>query len=56
MIKAADIGVGIRGVEGSSAVTASDYAISQFRFLTRLLFVYGRLNYRRVANLILCNL
>jgi magnesium-transporting ATPase (P-type) len=47
MIKQADIGVGIRGVEGTSAVASSDYAISQFRFLQRLLLVHGRLNYRR---------
>jgi len=52
MIKTADLGVGIRGVEGNSAVAAADYAISQFRFLERLLLVYGRLNYRRIATLI----
>ncbi len=53
MIKQADIGVGIRGVEGTSAVASADYAISQFRFLTRLLLVYGHLNYRRMALLVL---
>jgi magnesium-transporting ATPase (P-type) len=52
MIREADVGVGIRGVEGTTAVRASDYAISQFHFLRRLLFVHGRLNYRRVATLI----
>ena len=52
MIKIADIGVGVRGVEGTSAVSAADYAISQFRFLERLLLVHGRLNYRRIALLI----
>jgi magnesium-transporting ATPase (P-type) len=51
MIKAADIGVGIKGVEGTSAVAASDYALGQFRFLTRLLLVYGHYNYRGIAYL-----
>ena len=52
MIKTAEIGVGIRGVEGTSAVSASDYVIGQFRFLTRLLLVYGRLNNRRISMLV----
>jgi magnesium-transporting ATPase (P-type) len=52
MIKTADIGVGIQGVEGTSAVAASDYSIAQFRFLTRLILVHGRLNYRRICTLI----
>lgn len=53
MIKQADIGVGIRGVEGTSAVASSDYAISSFKYLKRLLLVHGRYNYRRIATLIL---
>lgn len=52
MIKEANVGVGIRGVEGTTAVRASDYAISQFKFLRRLLFVHGRSNYRRIAILV----
>ena len=52
MIRAADIGVGIRGVEGTSAVASSDYALCQFRHLTRLLLSYGHLHYRRMALLI----
>ncbi|TMW56547.1 hypothetical protein Poli38472_006557 [Pythium oligandrum] len=51
MIQAAHIGVGISGLEGTQAVNASDYAIAQFRFLQRLLFVHGRWAYRRVAKL-----
>ncbi|KAF7132165.1 hypothetical protein RHSIM_Rhsim09G0116600 [Rhododendron simsii] len=39
MIQAAHIGVGISGLEGTQAVMASDFAISQFRFLTDLLLV-----------------
>lgn len=42
MIKAAQVGVGISGREGRAAVMASDYAIGQFRFLSRLLLVHGR--------------
>ncbi|KAL7748762.1 phospholipid transporting ATPase [Sorochytrium milnesiophthora] len=49
MIQEANIGVGIAGVEGYQAVMASDYAISQFKFLQRLLLVHGRWNYRRVS-------
>lgn len=52
MIREAHIGIGIRGVEGTTAVRASDYAISQFRFLRKLIFVHGRHNYRRVSMLI----
>lgn len=51
MIQAAHIGVGISGQEGMQAVNSSDYAISQFRFLQRLLFVHGRWAYRRVTKL-----
>lgn len=51
MIQAAHIGVGISGLEGTQAVNASDYAIAQFRFLQRLLFVHGRWAYRRVTKL-----
>eukprot|EP00949_MAST-11_sp_MAST-11-sp1_P005255 g5255.t1 len=53
MIQAAHIGVGISGQEGLQAVNASDYALGQFRFLTRLLLVHGRWNYRRMSNLVL---
>ena len=49
MIMEANVGVGIRGLEGTQAVRASDYAISQFEFLKRLLLIHGRLGYRRVA-------
>ncbi|KAJ8527339.1 hypothetical protein ON010_g14924 [Phytophthora cinnamomi] len=51
MIQSAHIGVGISGQEGAQAVNASDYALAQFRFLQRLLFVHGRWAYRRVAKL-----
>lgn len=53
MIQAADIGVGISGEEGLQAVNSSDYAIAQFRFLKRLLFVHGHWCYVRNSNMIL---
>ena len=49
MIMEAHIGVGIRGKEGSQAVMAADYSISQFRYLQRLTLVHGRWGYRRIA-------
>ncbi|KAJ3333528.1 hypothetical protein HDU76_007058 [Blyttiomyces sp. JEL0837] len=42
MIQEADIGIGISGKEGLQAVMASDYAISQFQYLAKLLLVHGR--------------
>lgn len=53
MIKIADVGVGIRGVEGTSAVAVSDYAISQFRFLGRLMLVHGHWSANRICTLVL---
>eukprot|EP00803_Ostreobium_quekettii_P002905 evm.model.scf_903.4 EVM.evm.TU.scf_903.4 scf_903:32108-44084(+) len=52
MIQAANVGVGIAGKEGRQAVNNSDYAISQFRFLVRLLLVHGQLSNYRLARLI----
>eukprot|EP00760_Papus_ankaliazontas_P014562 PhM_4_TR16103/c0_g1_i1/m.87752/K14802/DRS2, ATP8A; phospholipid-transporting ATPase len=52
MIQAAHVGIGISGLEGLQAARSSDYSISQFRFLQRLLLVHGKWNYRRVAKLI----
>ncbi|KAF7541767.1 hypothetical protein G7Z17_g11869 [Cylindrodendrum hubeiense] len=49
MIQEADVGVGIAGVEGQQAAMSSDYAIAQFRFLSRLVLVHGRWSYRRLA-------
>ncbi|KAL6917836.1 hypothetical protein ACHAPO_000355 [Fusarium lateritium] len=49
MIQEADVGVGIAGVEGRQAAMSSDYAIAQFRFLSRLVLVHGRWSYRRLA-------
>lgn len=52
MILEANIGVGIKGKEGTQAVRNADYSISQFRFLIKLLLVHGRWGYRRVAKMI----
>lgn len=41
--------MGIAGVEGGQAVQNADFALSQFRFLQRLLLVHGRWSYRRVS-------
>lgn len=49
MIMSADVGIGIRGLEGLQAFNVSDYGISQFRFLQYLLLVHGRWCYRRIA-------
>ena len=49
MIRAAHIGVGIIGKEGTQAVNNADYAISQFRYLTRLILVYGHHEYRGIT-------
>lgn len=48
-VTAAHVGVGISGQEGMQAVLASDYSISQFRFLERLLLVHGRWSYYRMS-------
>ena len=52
MIQKAHIGVGINGNEGLQAANSSDFAIAQFRFLQRLLFVHGAWFYARNAKVI----
>ena len=47
MIKTANIGIGIFGKEGYQAAYNSDYAISQFKYLKRLLFISGRFTIKR---------
>ena len=53
MIQAAHVGVGISSIEGLQAASASDYAIAQFRYLRKLLFVHGAFRYQRLPKLIL---
>ncbi|KAL5990321.1 putative phospholipid-transporting ATPase 5 [Asimina triloba] len=52
MIQEADIGVGISGDEGMQAVMASDFSISQFHYLERLLVIHGHWCYKRIAQMI----
>ena len=47
MITTADVGIGIVGTEGSQAARASDYALTKFSHLKKLLFVHGRESYRK---------
>ena len=49
MLQKAHIGVGINGHEGMQAANNSDFTIARFKFLSRLLLVHGRWNYRRMA-------
>ncbi|XP_072476788.1 phospholipid-transporting ATPase VD isoform X1 [Notamacropus eugenii] len=53
MIQVADTGIGISGQEGMQAVMASDFAVSQFKHLTKLLLVHGHWCYTRLSNMIL---
>ncbi len=53
MIMEADVGVGIYGEEGTQAAMSSDYAIGEFQCLKRLILFHGRLNYIRIADMIL---
>ncbi|KAI8375650.1 hypothetical protein EDC96DRAFT_541090 [Choanephora cucurbitarum] len=53
MIQVANVGVGIAGQEGVQAAMAADYAISQFRFLDKLVLVQGHWSYARISEMIL---
>ncbi|WFD34905.1 P-type phospholipid transporter [Malassezia cuniculi] len=53
MIQAAHIGVGISGLEGLQAARSADVAISQFRFLKKLLLVHGNWSYARLSKMVL---
>ncbi|OMJ91299.1 hypothetical protein SteCoe_6191 [Stentor coeruleus] len=53
MIQTASIGVGVAGKEGTQAVLAAEFSITQFSHLRRLLFVHGRYAYHRMTHFIL---
>ncbi|KAG5848231.1 hypothetical protein ANANG_G00096250 [Anguilla anguilla] len=53
MIQVADVGVGISGQEGMQAVMSSDFAVSRFKHLRKLLLVHGHWCYTRLANMVL---
>eukprot|EP00656_Telonema_subtile_P003520 TRINITY_DN11600_c0_g3_i2.p1 TRINITY_DN11600_c0_g3~~TRINITY_DN11600_c0_g3_i2.p1 ORF type:complete len:1289 (-),score=306.34 TRINITY_DN11600_c0_g3_i2:346-4212(-) len=50
MIQAANVGIGIIGVEGSQAVNNADFALAEFQHLAPLVLIHGRLAYKRLAN------
>ena len=52
MIMEAHVGIGIQGKEGSQAVRAADISIGQFRFLDKLLLIYGRVGYIKISKFI----
>ena len=51
MIQAASVGIGIVGKEGMQASLASDFSMTQFSHIGRLLLVHGRNSYKRSASL-----
>ncbi|CAJ0646531.1 15830_t:CDS:2 [Entrophospora sp. SA101] len=53
MIQAAHVGIGISGLEGMQAARSADVAISQFKYLKKLLLVHGAWSYQRLSKLIL---
>jgi phospholipid-transporting ATPase len=53
MIQEAHVGIGISGKEGTQAVNASDFSISQFRFLEDLVLIHGRWNFFRLSTVVL---
>lgn len=44
----------MRLFQGLQAARSADVAISQFRFLKKLLLVHGSWSYQRLSKLILC--
>jgi phospholipid-translocating ATPase len=52
MLQAAHVGVGIKGLEGSQAKLAADFAIGQFRFLSKLILVHGHTAFQRTAMIV----
>ena len=53
MIQVANVGVGISGMEGTQAANASDFALPQFKFLSRLLLYHGTNSYHRISKTII---
>jgi len=52
MLQQAQIGVGIKGPEGSQAARAADFAVPQFWCLERLLLIHGRYSLLRNTKVI----
>ncbi|GIX82493.1 probable phospholipid-transporting ATPase VA [Caerostris extrusa] len=53
MIQTGDVGIGISGKEGMQAAMASDYTMTRFKHLERLLLVHGHWCYDRLARTML---
>ena len=53
MIQAANVGVGISGKEGLQAARSADFAIAQFKFLTKLILVHGSWSLHRLSRVIM---
>ncbi|EPY24603.1 phospholipid-translocating ATPase [Angomonas deanei] len=51
MILAANVGIGIEGVEGKQASMAADFSMTQFSHCLRLIMWHGRNAYRRTCRL-----
>ncbi|AAZ10742.1 phospholipid-translocating ATPase, putative [Trypanosoma equiperdum] len=51
MILAADVGIGVEGVEGKQASMAADFSIAKFSHCVRLIMWHGRSSYRRTCNM-----
>ncbi|XP_061651694.1 probable phospholipid-transporting ATPase VD isoform X1 [Phyllopteryx taeniolatus] len=51
MIQVADVGIGISGQEGMQAMMSSDFAISRFKHLSKLLLVHGHWCFSRLGNM-----
>lgn len=53
MLTEANVGVGVLGKEGSHAAMASDYVITRFHHLLRLILVHGRYSHLRTSLVVL---
>ncbi|KAG5468369.1 hypothetical protein LSCM1_02349 [Leishmania martiniquensis] len=51
MIQAANVGIGIEGVEGKQASMAADFSIAKFSHCLRLIMWHGRNSYQRTCRL-----
>ncbi|KAK2946867.1 putative Phospholipid-transporting ATPase 3 [Blattamonas nauphoetae] len=52
MIQEANVGIGIRGKEGTSASRNADFSIPKFSFVKRLMVVHGSSNYIRLSEMV----
>ncbi|KAG8349017.1 putative phospholipid-translocating ATPase [Trypanosoma vivax] len=51
MILAADVGIGVEGVEGKQASLAADFSVTKFSHCVRLIMWHGRSSYRRTCRM-----